>query len=83
MKVAGFVDGRVSEKKTIIHLEVQLKRRRNMKFYLLLIFSFAITRAMSQNNLITRKNLETALVDQKVFRVEIASAGEVDHPAPV
>ncbi|HEU4575296.1 MAG TPA: cupin domain-containing protein [Chitinophagaceae bacterium] len=62
-----------------------------MKYYLSLIFSFIIFNAMAQQTVITRKNLEPALMDQKVSKVEIQEitfpAGQTApkhlHPCPV
>lgn len=58
---------------------------------LFIIFSFTISNAMAQQNVISRKNLESALMDQKVTKVEIQEitfpAGQTApkhlHPCPV
>lgn len=62
-----------------------------MKYYLLLIFSFITSYVMAQQNTITRKNLETSLLEQRVTRVEIQeitfppgqTAPKHLHPCPV
>ena len=46
-----------------------MKRKKDI--ILLIIVSFLISNTMAQQNVITRKNLESALMDQKVTKVEI------------
>lgn len=62
-----------------------------MKIFLTLIFLFTLSNIMAQQNEIIRKNLQPALVDQKVTKVEIQEiifpAGQTApkhlHPCPV
>lgn len=62
-----------------------------MKYYLILIYLFIISNAAAQQDSITRKNLPSALMDQKISKVEIQEitfpAGQAapkhSHPCPV
>lgn len=62
-----------------------------MKYYIILFSSFIISNAMAQQNVISRRNLESAMLDQKVSKVEIQeitfppgqTAPKHLHPCPV
>jgi quercetin dioxygenase-like cupin family protein len=46
-----------------------MKRKKN--YLLFIIVSLIISKSMAQQNVITRKNLESAIMDQKVTKVEV------------